>query len=118
MIRSAQPHEQTLEVEGRRGHPFLQGILTEVLNPKTALFFPSFIPQFVDARAGSVFLQFLVLGTTSVVPNTSADLLVALFAGPIGNRMLASRQARKYQRQTTGAVIVGLGIYVGARNAP
>src|ERR1700743_1206294 len=53
---------------------FRQGILTEALNPKTALFFLSFIPQFITPQAGHVFLQFILLGATSVILNTAADL--------------------------------------------
>src|SRR5579864_769143 len=57
-------------------NPLWQGVATEVLNPKTALFFLSFIPQFVDRSSGHVFVQFLLLGTMSVVLNTSSDLIV------------------------------------------
>src|ERR1700674_3643033 len=53
---------------------FRQGILTEVLNPKTALFFLSFIPQFITPVRGHVFLQFVLLGALSVILNTAADL--------------------------------------------
>jgi len=60
---------------------FRQGILTEALNPKTALFFLSFIPQFIAAGRGHVFLQFIVLGATSVLLNTIADLVVVFRAG-------------------------------------
>ena len=52
-------------------NPLWQGVATEVLNPKTALFFLSFIPQFVNRGGGHVFLQFVALGTTSVVMNLS-----------------------------------------------
>ncbi len=117
MIRSAGSEEPVQQAEGLRRSPFLQGIVTEVLNPKTALFFLSLIPQFVNARVGSVFVQFLVLGTISVFLNTSADLVVAAFAGPIGTRLLSSRQARRRQRRATGAMMVGLGIYVAGREA-
>src|ERR1700719_2105033 len=53
---------------------FRQGVLTEALNPKTALFFLSFIPQFITAERGHVFLQFVLLGALSVDLDTAADL--------------------------------------------
>src|ERR1700732_2185864 len=59
---------------------FRQGILTRALNPKTALFFLSFIPQFIAPERGHVFLQFVILGAISVILNTTADLLVVLLA--------------------------------------
>src|SRR4029077_6385869 len=52
-------------------NPLWQGVATEVLNPKTALFFLSFIPQFVNRETGNVFLQFILLGLVSVVLNPS-----------------------------------------------
>ena len=96
---------------GRR-NPFLQGVATEVLNPKTALFFLSFIPQFVNRAAGHVFLQFVVLGTVSVTLNTAADLVVTMLAGPLGQRIRGSARFRRRQRTLTGAVMIGLGTYV------
>src|SRR3984893_6620678 len=71
-------------------NPLWQGVATEVINPKTALFFLSFIPQFVNRGGGHVFLQFVTLGTISVVMNTTADLIVIMVAGPLGERTRAS----------------------------
>jgi threonine/homoserine/homoserine lactone efflux protein len=96
----------------REKNPFWQGILTEALNPKTALFFLSFIPQFVNRAAGHVFLQFILLGTFSVALNTSADLVVTFFAGPFGERIRKSVRFRRRQRTLTGAIMIGLGSYL------
>ena len=89
-----------------------QGVATEVLNPKTALFFLSFIPQFVNRGGGHVFLQFVALGTISVVMNTSADLMVIALAGPLGERIRSSASFRRRQRTVTGAIMIGLGTYL------
>jgi threonine/homoserine/homoserine lactone efflux protein len=86
--------------------------MTEVLNPKTALFFLSFIPQFVNRTHGHVFLQFVLLGTLSVTLNTSADIVVTLLAGPLGQRIRGSERFRRRQRTLTGAVMIGLGSYL------
>jgi threonine/homoserine/homoserine lactone efflux protein len=93
-------------------HPVWQGVATEVLNPKTALFFLSFIPQFVNRASGHVFFQFVVLGTVSVVLNTSADLIVILLAGPLGKKIRSSAVFRRRQRTLTGAIMIGLGTYL------
>ena len=93
-------------------NPLWQGVATEVLNPKTALFFLSFIPQFVNRGAGHVFFQFVVLGTTSVILNTSADMIVILMAGPLGKKIRSSAVFRRRQRTATGAIMIGLGTYL------
>jgi threonine/homoserine/homoserine lactone efflux protein len=91
---------------------FTQGAVTEVLNPKTALFFLSFIPQFIAPGRGHVFVQFLLLGSTSVLLNTSADLVVVFFAGPLGQRLKNSLRFRRRQRTACGLAMIGLGAWV------
>lgn len=93
-------------------NPVWQGVATEVLNPKTALFFLSFIPQFVNRDAGHVFLQFVALGTLSVMMNTCADLVVIMLAGPLGERIRSSPKFRRRQRTVTGVIMIGLGTYL------
>ena len=95
-------------------HPLWQGVATEVLNPKTALFFLSFIPQFVSRSSGHVLLQFVMLGTISVLMNTTTDLLVVALAGPLGTRIRSSAVFRRRQRTVTGAIMIGLGTYLAA----
>lgn len=98
-------------------NPLWQGVATEVLNPKTALFFLSFIPQFVNRANGHVFLQFVTLGTISVVMNTSADLIVIAMAGPLGERIRSSAKFRRSQRTVTGTIMIGLGTYLATSDA-
>lgn len=90
----------------------IQGIITEALNPKTALFFLAFIPQFVDPASGSTLLQFLVLGLITASLNFLADTLVATFAGPIGQHFKANHRFQQRQQTVSGYTMIGLGAYV------
>ena len=110
--REAGNGEPETELVKPARNPLWQGVATEVLNPKTALFFLSFIPQFVARGEGHVFLQFVTLGTISVVLNTTADLVVIAMAGPLGEKIRASATFRRRQRTVTGAIMIGLGTYL------
>jgi len=114
MILDARKEEEGISLADlpRGKSLFWQGVMTEVLNPKTALFFLSFIPQFVNRTHDHVFLQFVLLGTLSVTLNTSADIVVTLLAGPLGQRIRSSARFRRRQRTVTGAVMIGLGTYL------
>jgi len=111
MIRTRNAEMPTQAATPAQGS-FLQGILTEVLNPKTALFFLSFIPQFIVAGRGHVFLQFLVLGTLSVLLNTIADLVVVFMAAPLERKLKTSVKFRRRQRLASGLGMISLGAYV------
>lgn len=110
-LTNAIPQEVPRSVKPAR-NPLWQGVATEVLNPKTALFFLSFIPQFVNRGAGHVFPQFIALGTISVLMNTTADLMVIMLAGPLGERIRSSATFQRRQRTVTGAIMIGLGTYL------
>jgi threonine/homoserine/homoserine lactone efflux protein len=118
MIVDARKENAEKEIPSREfkpaRNPLWQGVATEALNPKTALFFLSFIPQFVNRSSGHVFLQFVLLGTISVVLNTTADLLVIALAGPLGERIRSSPRFRRGQRTVTGGIMIGLGGYLAA----
>lgn len=110
-LRSTQA-ELPAENSGRTGGaPFLQGIVTEMLNPKTALFFLAFIPQFIHHTA-PLLVQFLTLGSISVALNTLADIIIVIAAVPLARRLNTSPLWLKRQRQASGAALIGLGGYV------
>jgi threonine/homoserine/homoserine lactone efflux protein len=117
MIRSRNAEPVAEGIPSSSGSAFSQGIVTEVLNPKTALFFLSFIPQFITPERGHIFVQFLLLGSTSVLLNTSADLVVVMFAGPIGHHLKNSVRFRRRQRTACGLAMIGLGAWVAVSDS-
>jgi threonine/homoserine/homoserine lactone efflux protein len=85
---------------------FTRGIVVNVLNPKTALFFLALLPQFVDADRGGVWSQALVLGLVFVALGLVSDSLYALAAGSVGALLRRRRRALRYE---SGLVFIGLG---------
>jgi threonine/homoserine/homoserine lactone efflux protein len=106
--------EPVQEVRGAAGPAFRQGMLTELLNPKTALFFLTFLPQFVQPERGPVWPQLLALGCVSVALNSSADLVVAALGGRI--RTALSPRWWRRQRLASGCTLIALGGYAAAGN--
>jgi threonine/homoserine/homoserine lactone efflux protein len=88
---------------------YTRGIVVNVLNPKTALFILSFLPQFVDVARGRVWLQILVLGLTMAGLGLLSDGTYALVAGTVADRLRDSRRWRAIQRWVSGSLFVGLG---------
>jgi threonine/homoserine/homoserine lactone efflux protein len=88
---------------------FRQGAITNVLNPKVALFFLAFLPQFVDARRGSIVWQILLLGLIFNVGGTLVNLGVAYAGGTLGELLRRNARFARLQQWFTGLVFIGLG---------
>jgi len=89
---------------------FAQGFVVNLLNPKVALFFFAFLPQFVDPARGAVAGQILLLGTLYVALVTCTDSLYALLGGTVGRWLGRHARFRQNQRYVTGSVYIGLGL--------
>ena len=89
---------------------YWQGFAVNILNPKTALFFFAFLPQFVDPARGDATLQTLLLGALFVGMAVITDSLYALLASSLAEKLRGSRGFRKGQRYFAGLVYLGLGI--------
>jgi threonine/homoserine/homoserine lactone efflux protein len=89
---------------------YWQGFAINLLNPKTALFFFAFLPQFVDPAKGNVTSQTLFLGALFVGMALITDSLYALIASSLADKLRGSRHYQKGQRYFAGLVYVGLGI--------
>lgn len=89
---------------------FAESVMVEILNPKVAIFFIAFLPQFVDPQASlPLTMQFLILGTIVNFAFTSADILIVLLASGLTERLKRNARAGRLFRLAGGTALVGLG---------
>jgi threonine/homoserine/homoserine lactone efflux protein len=91
---------------------FYQGVIVEMLNPKTVLFFMAFIPQFVDAERGSFVVQMLILGLLVPLTAVPSDIVVALTGGTLAQWVSSNRAVHRGLTWLGGLLLVGLGIRI------
>ena len=97
---------------------YRQGMVVNMLNPKTALFIFALLPGFVDVSAGRVWLQVLILGLTMCALGLLSDGLYAFVAGTIADRLRGSRTIERIERWFGGVVLIGLGIAAATVSRP
>jgi threonine/homoserine/homoserine lactone efflux protein len=99
-------------------HVFKQGLLTNVLNPKVALFVLAFLPQFIDKQKDNVQLRLALLGLLFTASGILVNVLVALLVGHLGRRLVESPGLVRNQRRISGLALIALGIHVVLIHAP
>ena len=89
---------------------FRQAVVTEVLNPKSAMFFLAFLPQFVKPENGAVSLQLLILGVLFVLMGLFSLVVVAVAAGKVGGFLRRNPAVVRWQGKVVGTIYCGLGV--------
>jgi threonine/homoserine/homoserine lactone efflux protein len=110
------PPEKTAPTGARRA--FRDGIVVEALNPKMAVFFLAFIPQFIDPAASRPALQFMTLGLITVALNTVADVIVVAMASVARAKFTGQPRLFRRLRQGSGLFLAGLGISLALARRP
>ncbi|MEZ4810862.1 MAG: LysE family translocator [Allomuricauda sp.] len=95
---------------------YVSGILTNVLNPKVALFFLAFLPQFIDPNYAQSPIPFLILGTTFLTTGTIWCLILASFSSKLSDRIRKNYKAKKWLDKITGGIFIALGIKLALSN--
>jgi threonine/homoserine/homoserine lactone efflux protein len=89
---------------------YFSGILTNILNPKVALFFLAFLPQFINPSHAQNALPFLILGITFVITGTIWCLALALFSSKLSHKIRENYNFKKWLDKITGSIFIALGI--------
>ena len=100
----------TRPATGGRSHWYLRGLLVQLLNPKIAVFFLAFLPQFVASARGPVAVQTLVLGALFTALAVASDGAYVLLAGAMRNRLSGIRRSERRLARLSGGVYIGLGV--------
>ncbi len=98
---------------------YSQGFVVNLFNPKTALFFFAFLPQFVNTSDGNITLQIFLLGIIFVVMGIITDSAYAIISSSIADQLNANQNFLRNQRYFTGLIYIGLGVvtaFTGSRN--
>jgi RhtB (resistance to homoserine/threonine) family protein len=95
---------------------YRDGIFTNILNPKVALFFIAFLPQFIDSNMKETILPFLALGTTFITTGTIWSLTLVIFASSIFSKLKVNKKISNYINKICGIALIGLGIKVALSN--
>jgi threonine/homoserine/homoserine lactone efflux protein len=120
-LRSAESELHARELgSANAGRIFRDGFVVALLNPKTAMFFAAFLPQFMSSLVPH-FAQSMLLGSLFVVLASVTDTTYAMAASVVGPRLAAFREARSAGRRAAGSALIGLGIFTAvevARRSP
>ncbi|HEX8035261.1 MAG TPA: LysE family translocator [Ktedonobacterales bacterium] len=110
LLRRDEPHRTERAEPTSLPHMFLQGMAVELLNPKTALFFLAFLPQFVDPALGTATLQFLLFGSLFAMLGLCSLTFYGLLSGAIATLLKRNVRVQRIQRYVTGSVYIALGL--------
>ena len=122
-IRKILPREDQAKTEVDKQESlsriYSQGFVVNLFNPKTALFFFAFLPQFVNTSNGNITLQIFLLGMMFVLMGVITDSAYAIISSSIANQLNVNQNFARNQRYFTGLFYIGLGVvtaFTGSRN--
>jgi threonine/homoserine/homoserine lactone efflux protein len=110
--RTSQAHQREITIPNRQSNwtIYRQGVLTNVLNPKVALFFLALLPQFVDAKSPHPAVSFILLGLTFIITGTIWCLLIVWFSSGVSHYLRRNLRAAIALQRVTGTLFIGLGL--------
>lgn len=118
LFRSGAQQLAAQAIPGTARTSFLQSLTVEILNPKTAMFYLAFLPQFISPSAEiPVALQFLILGTFVNLMFSAADLVAVLLAALVMARMQRSGSVQRWLQRLGGTILVGLGLQLAVQRS-